>query len=251
MAEATKPTLAAFFPHPDDESYAAAGLLAQTAHHADVNVVCATRGEAGPGFQRTVGPGPQLAALRTQELTASCAVMGLPPPRFLDFPDGALDHHEDSLAQAIAAIVQTLQPQVVVSLGPEGAYGHRDHVVLTAALDRVLKAQAHRRWLWAHFESGFFDALRARLRRAAPHCLEDTARSLPEPRAPNRVLEIHPDPSLKLAAIGCHCSQLRDGDPHSLLGPTDLNTLLKREQFVVAQGPPMPPEASDPFAGLL
>jgi len=50
--------------------------------------------------------------------------------------------------------------------------------------------------------------------------------------------------------VKAHRSQLDRGDPRSFLRPGLLDALLSEEWFTVEAGPPVPPGASDVFAGL-
>ena len=54
----------------------------------------------------------------------------------------------------------------------------------------------------------------------------------------------------KMAAVACHESQLTCGDPHDFLKPGLMEKLLSGEWFTLAYGPPLPPGAGHPFAGL-
>jgi len=52
--------------------------------------------------------------------------------RFLDYPDGGVDKVDPAAAtQRIAAHLRRVKPQVVITFGPDGAYGHTDHVAIS------------------------------------------------------------------------------------------------------------------------
>ena len=124
------------FPHPDDEAYAAGGLLAHcAAAGAAVEVVCATRGERGSDRNSTTPSQPALAAQRTGELAASCRALGIAPPVVLDLPDGGLAAAHRSAVVLVVRQLQRLQPHVVVTLGNDGVYGNLDHLAWTAIVD--------------------------------------------------------------------------------------------------------------------
>jgi LmbE family N-acetylglucosaminyl deacetylase len=66
----------------------------------------------------------------------------------LGCPDGALDGVDAASAQdAIAAHIRRVGPHVVITFGPEGAYGHPDHIAIsqftTAAVIRAAE-RGHR-----------------------------------------------------------------------------------------------------------
>src|SRR5512134_1970765 len=92
--------------HPDDESLATGGVLAQcAAEGVSTYVLTATRGERGRYGDGTSSPGPDVVGrAREAELTAAAAELGLREVAVLGYPDGALDQvdHQEATA-AIAA----------------------------------------------------------------------------------------------------------------------------------------------------
>lgn len=125
--------LMAVFAHPDDESLGLGGTLAKyAAEGVETYLVCATRGERGWGGEEKDNPGlTALGQIREGELRAAARILGLREVWFLDYIDGDLDQAPP--AEAIAKIVshvRRVRPQVVVTFGPEGAYGHPDHIAI-------------------------------------------------------------------------------------------------------------------------
>jgi LmbE family N-acetylglucosaminyl deacetylase len=141
--------LMAVLAHPDDESLGVGGTLATyAASGVDVYLVTATRGDGGrfrglppgdPGH-----PGPQaLANIREAELRAAAAVLGVREVTLLGYHDQALDRADPR--QAIGRIVAELRrvrPDVVVTFGPEGAYGHPDHIAISQFTTAAVVAAA-------------------------------------------------------------------------------------------------------------
>src|SRR5574341_1465404 len=130
--------------HPDDECLGTGGILARyEAEGVETYLVTATRGEHGWWGEEKDYPGPEaLGQIREAELRASAQALGLREVNLLDYLDGALD--QAGPAQAIAKIVghlRRVRPHVVVTFGPEGAYGHPDHIAISqftsAAIVRV------------------------------------------------------------------------------------------------------------------
>jgi LmbE family N-acetylglucosaminyl deacetylase len=130
--------------HPDDESLGTGGLLAKcAADGVATSLVTATRGEYGWSGPADAQPAPEaLGRLREAELRAAAAILGLGEVVFLDYLDGMLDQADP--AEAVGKIVTHLRrvrPQVVVTNGPEGWYGHPDHMAIcqftSAALVRA------------------------------------------------------------------------------------------------------------------
>jgi LmbE family N-acetylglucosaminyl deacetylase len=221
------------FPHPDDESYAAGAALAQcAAAGCDVRVVSATRGEAGRVQSGGNLPPEQVARIRSAELQAACRALGVTLESFLDLPDGRLaEVPAATFESAIAAVLGRLAPDVVLSLGGDGVYGSHDHLALTARLRAVAPRFPATAVLWAAFPEDHFAPLRRKLDRAG--IAVDTALPLGARRTDVAVCVTVSEPQRrrKLAAVGAHRSQLRDGDPHSFLGGGLLEPLLGEEWF--------------------
>ncbi len=132
--------------HPDDESLGMGGTLARYAREGvKTFLVTATRGERGRhGASRSSSP-EHLGALREAELLAAAKVLGVTEVHLLGYPDGALDQVDPrEVIARIASLLRRIRPHVVLTFGPEGAYGHPDHIAIsqltTAAV--VLAAQA-------------------------------------------------------------------------------------------------------------
>ena len=140
MNEIKPKRMLAILAHPDDESFAIGGTLAKYAHQ-DVQVVllCATRGEAGiPG----VTP-EEAGAIRERELRKAAQHLGI-EVYFLGFFDGELANTiPEKLLETIACWIDLVQPQVILTFGPDGVSGHPDHVTVshtvTQAYDQFYK----------------------------------------------------------------------------------------------------------------
>ncbi|SFK22551.1 PIG-L family deacetylase [Cellulomonas sp. KH9] len=153
--------LLAVHAHPDDETLATGALLATwAAAGRPVTVVTATRGERGEVIGRRwahlEGDGPALAAHREDELAAALRALGVRDHGFLDEAVAADVRYEDSgmawvgagragapddvpddafafapleeAADALARLLRSRRPAVVVTYEPGGGYGHPDHV---------------------------------------------------------------------------------------------------------------------------
>lgn len=141
--------LMAVLAHPDDESFGFGGVLAQSAAAGvEVFVVTATRGDAGR-YRGLRADDPQhpgktaLAAIREAELRKACALLGVREVVVLDYKDGQLDRANP--AEVIAELAQQMtrvQPDVVVTFGPDGAYGHPDHIAISQFTTAAVVAAA-------------------------------------------------------------------------------------------------------------
>src|SRR6266850_4843578 len=130
--------------HPDDESLGTGGALAKCAAEGVATyLVTATRGERGRFGDSPESPGPEIVGkAREAELLAAARELGVREVRFLDYPDGALDKVDTAEAiEKIAGHLRRIRPHVVITFGPEGAYGHPDHIAIsqltTAAVVRA------------------------------------------------------------------------------------------------------------------
>jgi LmbE family N-acetylglucosaminyl deacetylase len=135
--------------HPDDESLGVGGTLAKYASQGvEVCLLTATRGDAGGFHGYRVGddrhPGPRaLADIREAELRAAASVLGLRQVSLLDYHDQYLDRADPHEAVArIATHVRTFRPEVVVTFGPDGAYGHPDHIAISQFTTAAIVAAA-------------------------------------------------------------------------------------------------------------
>jgi LmbE family N-acetylglucosaminyl deacetylase len=121
-------------PHPDDECFSTACTIARYAGEgATVSLLTLTRGGAGLWNGRDAGDLRSLTDVREMELREAARVLGVASVEVLDYPDGALEKVEEVEATRerclndIVRAIRTQRPQVVVTFGPEGVYGHPDH----------------------------------------------------------------------------------------------------------------------------
>jgi LmbE family N-acetylglucosaminyl deacetylase len=138
-------TVLSVWAHPDDETYLAGGLFA-TLRDAGRRVVCvtATRGEAADP-SATDAERRALAELRTVELEAALALLGVDEHHWLDHADGGCaDVDPAGPAARIAEVVDAVRPDTVVTFGPDGFTGHPDHCAVSGWVDLALRGTAVR-----------------------------------------------------------------------------------------------------------
>jgi LmbE family N-acetylglucosaminyl deacetylase len=139
----------AFFAHPDDETILAGGMLALLADRgAQVNYLCATRGEGGEVGEPPLAAVEELGQVREQELVCAVGALGGRSLTFLGYTDPRVgeDHElhpytEDItfLAGQIAASIRQFETYAVITHGSNGEYGHPAHLVsFQAALAAVM-----------------------------------------------------------------------------------------------------------------
>lgn len=132
MSQALK--LMCVLAHPDDESLGLGGVLAKyAAEGVETYVVTATRGERGRFGNVEPRPAPEVVGeVREAELRAAARELGVREVSFLDYVDGELDRAD--WVEAVTKIVRRLRrvrPEVVVTFGPDGGYGHPDHIAIS------------------------------------------------------------------------------------------------------------------------
>ncbi len=126
--------LMASLAHPDDESLGFGGTLAKyAAENVETYLVTATRGERGRfGSQGKTADPAVVGRVREAELRSAASVLGIRDVSILGYPDGAVDQVDAATAiRAIVRHIRRIQPHVVVTFGPEGAYGHPDHIAIS------------------------------------------------------------------------------------------------------------------------
>jgi LmbE family N-acetylglucosaminyl deacetylase len=94
-----------------------------------LRVVCASAsaGEHGTDDPATWPP-LRLAAARHWEAAAAMVVLGVDEHRFLGLPDGGLAEHPATGLAWVAELIETVQPDTILTFGPDGMTFHPDHV---------------------------------------------------------------------------------------------------------------------------
>jgi LmbE family N-acetylglucosaminyl deacetylase len=117
--------------HPDDETYLSGGLMAAAAGNGQPTMcITATCGEHGT-TDPIRWPPAQLARQRRRELRRALAILGVRHRVQLRHADGGLADVEP--ARAIDELLDHIgrfRPDTVVTFGPDGFTGHRDHQVV-------------------------------------------------------------------------------------------------------------------------
>ncbi|APT84474.1 N-acetyl-1-D-myo-inositol-2-amino-2-deoxy-alpha-D-glucopyranoside deacetylase [Corynebacterium aquilae] len=277
--------------HPDDEAIWTGGLLCDLARRgAQVTVVTCTLGEEGetigPDLQYlTVDHADQLGGYRIQELAEAQRILGV-QHRFLGgagrFRDSGMEGspaHADLRAfvnagsasvDALDEILQEIQPQLIVTYGPDGGYGHPDHI----AAHKIVHAAKYtpQRILWCVTSKPMIHTGSAAITapagwRTAPGeiaCVDTW--DVAHPLSP----EVF---DAKIQAMRAHATQvwIADGRPHPLgagsaraivedveaapvvwaLSNLIAQPLTPVEYYQLGAGEPLPDGANDVTAGLV
>ena len=183
--------------HPDDESFALGAVLAAFAEAgAKVSVLCLTRGEAST-LHGVVG---DLTELRTDELAAAAAALGLHDVTLMSYPDGRLPEVDlDELAADVVTTAQGVDADGLLGFDLTGVTGHPDHAHATAAALRAAETLDLPVLGWT-----VPDAVAARLREEHGAPFDGHAASAID-------LAVPVDRELQLEAVECHPSQAVPG----------------------------------------
>ena len=148
MASRPRRSLVCVFAHPDDDAY---GIAPSVALHADDTdfrfvMVHTTYGEQGEIREGVAATRETLGAVRKAEDEAAWKALGRSPDRheWLGLPDGAMsDVPFQELVTRIQSVLEEEAPAVVATFGPDGIFGHPDHITSGRATDEAF-ARARR-----------------------------------------------------------------------------------------------------------
>ena len=149
-ANPTRPNVVvAVFAHPDDETIVAPALARAARDGATVFLVTATDGRRGVSKHAGIPAGDSLATVRAAEVRCSAAALGARPPVLLGFEDAGLSvlspwpgEPLDRMAKRVESTLRELHPDVVLTWGPEGGYGHQDHRLVGDVVTQVFQSGA-------------------------------------------------------------------------------------------------------------
>ena len=162
FAQSTPPphsrVLLAVTAHPDDEVFMGPTLARYARQGVKVYLAIATKGEKGVNDFAKIPAGEPLASARHAEATCACKELGIEPPIFFDLNDGELGAMTNPLAKNIHAVADNVQklidqlhPQVILTWGPDGGYGHPDHRLVSDTVTQVI--QSHKSAIKLYYPS--------------------------------------------------------------------------------------------------
>jgi len=143
-SQTSNKTILAIVAHPDDEMAIAEVLVKYGRLGYKVFVMIATDGKYGTRVT-SIPEGDSLAAVRKRESICACEKMGIEPPIFLsvdrlDTKIGVRNYFNahkqlrDSLIQKIS----TINPDIIITFGPDGDTHHAEHIVVGGAVTEVI-----------------------------------------------------------------------------------------------------------------
>jgi LmbE family N-acetylglucosaminyl deacetylase len=161
-----RPPVVAIFAHPDDERVIGPLLSRLAREGRETHLVIATDGSKGVRDFARIPAGAELAAARTKEATCAAKRLGVRQLHQLGLPDGGLASFEvlGKLRSGLVAIIDSLRPAAIITLGPEGGTGHPDHRLVGNVATQIVQSDAH----YANIDLLYASLPTERLRTAPP-----------------------------------------------------------------------------------
>jgi len=135
--------------HPDDESVFAGGMIAKYATEGhNVSILLTTRGEGGEMGDPPLTTRQELGSVREQEARAAATALGASELRFLPYQDPVVGPDKtlypiaaelDEFSAAIMEVMREVRPDVVITHGSGGEYGHPQHIYTHQAVFAALR----------------------------------------------------------------------------------------------------------------
>ena len=247
--------LVTFHAHPDDESIATGGVMAQAAAAGRrVVLVVATKGEHGEVADGFLDPGEALDDRRVSETMRAAEILGVARVEFLGYRDSGMAETPENdapgsfwsadleeAAGRLAAILRDEDAEALTVYDEGGVYGHPDHIQVhrvgvraaeLAGTPRVYEATVNR------------DAVRRLLTERiaeADASGEDLPPDTPTPEefdigVPESEITTEVDVSdfadRKRAALAAHASQVDESSFFLSMSPDDFRVVFGREWFI-------------------
>ncbi len=127
--------------HPDDETFGTGGtLIRAVARGLEVHSLCLTKGDQGwmGDPEAPIATRETIGEVRANELREAARIVGAKSVTVLEYGDGKLAQADPrAVEDDILGWLRGVRPDVLLTWGPDGGYGHPDHV---AAGERCLRA---------------------------------------------------------------------------------------------------------------
>ena len=189
--------------HPDDETMLCGGTLALLNRQgADQHFLCATRGEGGEMGEPPLCTREQLGEVRASEMACAVQALGGGDLEFMGYLDPVADG-DDTLQpftsdllkfqSEIRQAIRRIHPDVILTHGSSGEYGHPGHRLVHAGVCRAVASLEDEKPVLYTFQAAF--------------------EGHPRPRVMNRgdpadlVLDLAPVLEAKIQATLCHRTQ--------------------------------------------
>ena len=217
--------------HPDDETLFCGGTLAMYAQKGhDIFILETTRGEGGEVGEPPLTTRENLAAFREHEVRQAAGILGVRDIFFLPYIDPFMEINGTArridvplvdFTASIATYVQKIDPQLIITHGSNGEYGHPQHIYTHQATRMALNG--------ARPGTAFITW-------SAWHTPADYERILNQDDQADIISDISPWHDIKVDAALCHKTQhamfLRNSGARSVADMVRIT-----ETFHIWQGP--------------
>jgi LmbE family N-acetylglucosaminyl deacetylase len=212
--------------HPDDPEFLAGGTIAGLVKDGgDVTYIIVTSGNKGSSDRAMTSE--RLAAIRQEEQRRAAGVLGVEHVTFLGYEDGEVEDTR-ALRRDVTREIRRWRPDLIITLNPNRSHAnlpswHRDHRVIGGVvLDCVFPlARDHL-------------AFPELLPEYEPHAVREVY--VIQWATPELVVDISELMELKLKAIACHASQVRDVKATEARMRDRATALGKAKGFTYAEG---------------
>lgn len=133
--------------HPDDETAISEMLNKYAKLGNKIFVVIATDGKDGTRVTK-IPAGDSLGNLRRKESNCGCKILGLEPPIFLGVERldtkigvGKYFKAHKQLLDSLKIRIPSINPDIIITAGPDGDTHHAEHIVIGAAVTELLLAE--------------------------------------------------------------------------------------------------------------
>ena len=212
--------------HPDDPEFLAGGTIARLAKEGrEITYVVVTNGNKGSSDRAVTSE--QLAPIRAEEQRRAARVLGVERVEFLGYEDGEVEDTRD-LRRDVTRQIRRWRPELIITLNPQRTYNnfpgwHRDHRTTgRVVLDCVYPL--------ARDHLSFPELLHE----YEPHTVREVYQIQWD--QPRLVIDITDTMELKLEAIRCHASQVRDFKTVEARMRNRAAALGKENGYVCAEG---------------
>lgn len=248
--------LLAIMPHPDDESLGFGGTLAKYSADPTVqtHVVTVTRGQKGnrgdPSLKVTRKTLPQV---REAELRCATKILGIDQLDVLNYIDGELPEVDEKVGIAdMIKIIRRIKPQVIITYGPDGGYGHPDHIAVckwvTAA---VVHTPSVKKLYYYAFKKDLVTMFAKQFGKIPLN--GETLSLVYHPSSYiNATIDCSAFVDIKFKAIHCHHTQIQDIKKFELLRQVGVKTMISTDHYHRAYpiGGEYNEKETDLFAGI-
>lgn len=217
--------------HPDDETFTAGGTIhANTVAGGKTVLLCASLGGRGRAHLDRELTDEELKDVRFEELHQASACLGMHEVHVFDFPDGEISDYKKEILAQWTPLVRDIQPDAILSFGPDGYTGHADHTAISEVAQHLAKTFAIPRFNFSLPTGELEEAFQACLLKKRSHGTYAEAQLSKEVSC----ICITIAAEKKLEALKHHASQFGGLDPYRIFPRDIAEHFLAHEYFIEA-----------------